>query len=100
MSAADRRAYDALPEVLTIYRGCESEDHIGGYSWSLDRDRAEWFARRFGVDGVIGKLEIQKLDALACFGERNEAEIVVDAVYLDDDAIEIESVMPKTREAA
>jgi hypothetical protein len=98
MSAPDRRVYDALPKFVTIYRGCESEDYVCGYSWTLDRERAEWFARRFSSGGVVAKAEVHKSVILAYFSERNESEIVVDVDFLNWDW-EI-TALPELKEAA
>ena len=42
MTADEQAAYDALPERITVYRGCDTHN-MRGASWSLDRD----VARRF-----------------------------------------------------
>jgi hypothetical protein len=39
----DGEALDALPDVITVFRGC-SRDRINGLSWSLDRETARSFA--------------------------------------------------------
>ena len=48
-------------------------------SWTLDEEKAKWFATRFDSDmQVVYSTTIQKLDILAYFTERGENEIVVD----------------------
>lgn len=86
MGAADRRAYEALPEVVTCYRGCRAEHHVYGYSWTLDREKAVWFARRHSRSGsgIVAKVEVHKSVVLAYFGSRKEAEVVLDIDYLDE----------------
>lgn len=80
MRAKDRRAFEALPETLTLYRGCFSPDDVDAYSWTLDIDKAEWFARRKCWNGspTVAKVEVHKSFALAYFSDRNEAEVVLD----------------------
>jgi len=81
MNPQERRFLAKQGERLTIYRGCRSGRKIG-WSWTLDRRKAEWFARRFEeyVEGspivLIG--EVDKNDVIAYFADRKEKEIVVD----------------------
>lgn len=42
MNARERRAYDSLPEEVTIYRGCDRK-RLKGMCWSLERKVAERF---------------------------------------------------------
>lgn len=81
MSEEDLATYRALPDPITVYRGaieCLNED---GLSWSTDKKRAEWFARRFqnlrDGDAVVLTGTVAKEDALAYFSDRNESEILV-----------------------
>ena len=41
---------DPSRERRTIWRGETSPRYARGMSWTLDRDRAEWFARRFAAN--------------------------------------------------
>lgn len=103
MGAKDRRTFEALPETLTLYRGCFSPDDVDAYSWTLDRDKAEWFARRKRWNGspVVAKVEIHRSAALAYFSDRNESEVVLDrATGLCDCDFEIIELAQEMREAA
>ena len=44
---AQREMYEALPDKITIYRGCNKGIRHGHrrLSWTLDQDVAHWFAR-------------------------------------------------------
>lgn len=94
MDEEEQAALAALPDTLTVYRGCHRELNEDGLSWTLDRDRAAWFARRFadvtGADPIVHVGEVRKADVMAYFLGRNEAEIVLinpDVVrrdYLED----------------
>ena len=85
MGTSDRRIFDALPEVVTVYRGCRSEDEVLGYSWSLRRSTAEWFATRDASEGVLAEAEVHRSLVMAYFDERNEAEVVVDFECMVDE---------------
>ena len=80
MSAKDRRTYEALPEFINAYRGCFDADDVMAYSWTLDRGKAEWFARRKRMMGtpVVAKVNVHKSFVLAYFSDRNESEVVLD----------------------
>jgi hypothetical protein len=69
-----------LPDVLMIYRGTALKANMRGLSWTLDRNRAIWFAER-RLRGRrrahLFETAIRKSDALAYFSCRSEDEIVV-----------------------
>jgi hypothetical protein len=44
----NRRAFNALPEWIEIYRGQQFNAPIG-FSWTTNREKGEWFARRFAI---------------------------------------------------
>jgi len=68
-----------LPEKITIYRGIKvpepNDPH--GMSWTIDRDKAIWFANRLGGNGVLFTATIEKSKVLAHILRRGESEIVV-----------------------
>lgn len=73
---------DKLPDVLTVYRGTCAPDGMGcGMSWTLDREKAVWFARRLHIPEkhdhprvITGTVE--KRHVLGYMIERGEEEIV------------------------
>lgn len=100
MTDGERNALDVMPDVISIYRGVRlpegtissKGDH--GFSWTLDRDIANWYCHRYGnMNRQTEKLyqaQIRKEDILAYFGERaGEKEIVVNPKKLIN-VIEIE----------
>jgi len=93
MGGAERRALQSLPETVDIYRGYNgSKQGTLGLSWTLSRDKALWFARRFGEDNPIIATATCKRDSiLAYFHARGEQEIVIDP--LDVQIIENEQVV-------
>jgi len=99
MTGKERRAlYDAGKSgELNIYRGYvtgiddddsfnndyeDSIDRESGISWTLDYNKAEWFAQRFLVKGrgvgLVAEAICKPKDVIAYFESRGEKEIVVD----------------------
>jgi len=76
----------ALPRNVTLWRG-ECED--GGWSWSLSRKVASFFALRGinGSKGIVTKAVIPRELVYTYFGQRKEQEVIV----LDDISGYIES---------
>jgi hypothetical protein len=105
MEPAERELFDALPDRLTVYRGYSIAGNEHGYSWTLDRNKAEWFARRYAgsseADGVfVASVEVNKNEVLAYFTGRNEAEIVLD-IWGDWSAnMQIETLSVEAAQAA
>ncbi|MTD98799.1 hypothetical protein GIY56_00685 [Paracoccus sp. YIM 132242] len=97
MSLEERAFLASLPSTIRVYRGFCGEGGEHGFSWTLDREQAEWFARRFPEDGLpyVAAVTISKADALAYFDR--EKEIVLDPWSLDQ--IKIEG-LPLDRQAA
>ena len=73
----EQLALQSLADTVTVYRGCHKGINEDGISWTLKRDKAEWFATRFNKDGVVLEKEIAKRDIIAVFTNRNEFEVVV-----------------------
>ena len=80
MDENEYAAYKEFPDTLTVYRGVGVSRNPEGISWTIDKDKAIWFAHRFDIKGKSGYLleaEIKKEDILAYFKSRGEEEIVV-----------------------
>lgn len=88
MDAEELQQYNELPDTVSVYRGVKSDrpNKVLQLSWTLDPDKAEWFAKRFDEDGVVYEATIDKKNILALFSRRGEAEIIVDLDYLRDSA--------------
>ena len=84
MDAEELLQLQELDDTVTIYRGVTSHNHtnINALSWTLDRDKAEWFAHRFGEEGTVYEAQIDKEHILALFNGRNEAEVIIDPRHL------------------
>jgi hypothetical protein len=71
----------ALPAgKFTVFRGAlANEARVGyGMSWTLERERAEWFAKRFGQGGIVHELQVSKSVVFAHLVDRGEAEVIID----------------------
>lgn len=85
MDDDDRAALAALPEMFTVYQGC-TVDRDDGWSWTLSRGTAEWFANRFAAMEcdepalLIGT--VNKSDVHAYLTDRGEDEIIVDPEHV------------------
>jgi hypothetical protein len=78
MNAAERERLAALPEVVTVYRGCRAHNR-DGVAWTLDADSARWFAGRLGEPGgILVTGSIERATIIALFIARSEEEIVAD----------------------
>lgn len=85
MDEDEYKFYKELPEEITVYRGTgKGARHLLGLSWTLDYNKAKWFATRWNKKGVIYKGKIRKKDVLAYFSRRSESEVVIDVGKLID----------------
>jgi hypothetical protein len=74
----------ASSDLLTLYRGT-SEDLDAGMSWTLDKNKAEWFAKRFNKDTpVVLETVVKASEVYAYYTGRNEQEIVINPFILGD----------------
>lgn len=83
MDSDEYNIYKNLPEEITVYRGTgDDAKYFHGLSWTLDYEKAKWFATRWGNKGRIYKGTIRKDDILAYFLRRDESEAVIDYTKL------------------
>ena len=78
MMDEEERAFLAnQPDQFEIYRGYGKT--VNGWSWTVDREKAIWFAQRLDFDSpTLATGTVQKADVLAYFAGRKESEIIVD----------------------
>jgi hypothetical protein len=81
MSREDREALALLPDQLTIYRGVAKGNNVSGLSWTLSRETAIWFVRRFRGDVLI-TATAKRQDVHAFLNGRKEQEIVVEQLLI------------------
>lgn len=89
MEADELAAFDALPSVVSVYRGADRHKNVDGLSWSLDRAVAERFPRMlryYSDQPVLVHGRVHKSHVLAVKLSRNESEIIstkVDPTYIE-----------------
>jgi len=85
MNEGERAELAKLPDTLKIYRGYRSLegewDGLDGFSWTLDRPKALWFAKRWqgvheGETAHVATGTVAKEHVIAYFSGRGEREIV------------------------
>jgi hypothetical protein len=95
-SDAARERYDALPDVVTVYRGtvkAEADGELTGVCWTLQREKAIWFATSHGrfrnrkSPPVLLTASIEKHEILGLLTGRNEDEVILHP-FVDDFRIE------------
>ena len=71
---------EKLSGELSIFRGRSGDEELPGMSWTLSREKAEWFAGRFPQYGepVVYSATVRAEEALGYFTGRGESELVVD----------------------
>lgn len=76
--------FRTLDDVVTVYRGVTSYNarNVKALSWTLDREKADWFAHRYGEEGTVYEAQISRQHIYAVFSSRNESEVIVDPKYL------------------
>jgi hypothetical protein len=80
MDEDERKAFKLLPPQLTIYRGCIRRQNEDGMSWTLDKDKAAWFSKRFACKGesaCVLEKTIQKKNVFAYLTGRGESEVII-----------------------
>ena len=82
MDYDERTALAALPGEFTVWRGASPEYKVG-MSWTLDREKAMWFAEHRWTGARVFQTVVKKTNVLAHFLSRDESEIVVDPRELD-----------------
>ena len=76
----DFKAYEELPDKVTVYRGTYLKATTKALSWTTDKSKAEWFARRFGEGGKVYEATINKKDIFAYFPSAGESEVVLNNI--------------------
>lgn len=86
MDAEEQEKLEALGDTVTVYRGVHSgkSNGIRALSWTLDMDKAAWFAGRYGRQGCVYEAKIEKAHICALFLGRNESEVILNPKYLTD----------------
>jgi hypothetical protein len=97
MNEKELEEYQELPNVLKVWRGVKSGENIHecrllGFSWTLDFEKAKWFADRGYMEEnpypLIFGLEIKKEEVLSYITRRNESEIILDYTKIDMERVD------------
>ena len=78
-----RKAFQQLPETIEIFRGTNDTESEYGICWTLDRDKAIWFATehgRFRVQDQQPVLLTASVNRFEIFGfafDRGESEVII-----------------------
>jgi len=65
-----------IPDMVEIHRGYQEGKNKHGFSFSLDKKKALWFANRFNKGGKVLTLTVPKKDLVAYIDSRGEKEII------------------------
>lgn len=89
MDKDELRAYQELPESITIFRGVSeiNKRRIKGLSWTTDYEVAKMFAGRYSgysKGGTIYQATIAKKYVYAFFMCREESEVIIDPAKLEN----------------
>lgn len=80
MQDFEREDFNKLSKVIDVYQGC-TQARDDGWSWTTDRAKALWFAKRFAqlerAMPVLRWGRVDKSDVTAYLTRRNESEIIV-----------------------
>lgn len=74
----DKKVIDGLPDEFYVYRGLMPRAKKNALSWTIDKDKAIWFAKRFEPHGKVYRAKAKKKDILVYLSDRMESEIVID----------------------
>ena len=98
MTEEDYAYYHNLPDEIEVFRGVSVGRIKHGLSWTDDKEKAEWFRKRFQRKGsksngdencCMLRAVVKKSDVLAYFNTRNEKELVVNVFNIIDKIEEI-----------
>ncbi len=99
MNAEELIKFQELPDVLKVWRGVQSGENVFeisllGCSWTLDFEKAKWFAQRGRGSlfeepyPLIFELEVKKEEVLSYITRRNESEIILDHTKINLEKLE------------
>lgn len=79
MNSEERAAFEALPDQITVYRGCY-QNNKWGLSWSLDREQAARFPflHRYEQEdqALLVRATVSKSEVVALKVDRGETEVI------------------------
>jgi len=89
MNKGEQKTYNALPDKVTIYRGVSDPKYKYGFSWTIDKRIALWFANRYEEKGAcVYECIVDKKDIICYLEIRNEKEAIIEPSVLKNYVIE------------
>lgn len=83
MNEDERIFFNTLPKNIRIYRGCSIQEIKSGkfrFSWTLNKDVADFFAHKYSRNSLIKSEVVQKTVSksklIAYFNDRDEEEVL------------------------
>lgn len=77
MDEDERKAFAAMPDILTVYRGYVPGQNKRGLSYTLDAKVAQWFSTRFSKRGKVHIRRVPKHKVFAYLAGRKEQEVIL-----------------------
>jgi len=78
MDELSYHVYKQMPEKVTVWRGCQRGVNEIGLSWTFDKDKAKFFAKRLDKPNpIVIQLTVDKEKVVAVFLDRNEQEVII-----------------------
>lgn len=90
MNADECKELNDLPDTFEVYRGVGHSDAVThGLSWTTNRDKAIWFAKRFSENdnSYLATGTVSKTNVLSYFLRRGENEIVIMPEHVSNTSI-------------
>lgn len=87
MNKSELKMLNSLPDTFTIYRGYADQSIKIGFSWSLSKEVAKFFAHRYNKSSII-TTTAKKEDVLVYFNRREEDEIIINPANISGEVIE------------
>lgn len=75
----DYRRWKKFQDIIVIYRGTSKTENKNAISWTIDRNIAIWFYKKYNSVGTVYKAKIKK-DDIICFFDKdacNEKEVII-----------------------
>jgi len=80
MDETERKALKELPAEFTVYRGCVRGLNEEGLSWTLNKDKAEWFSQRWrrkDETAIVLTKTVSRKQVFAYLLGRGESEVII-----------------------
>jgi hypothetical protein len=94
MKESEQKGFETLPSVVNVFRGSQ-QSSIAGWSWTLDRQSAEQFARSNAIDhrpllAVVTNLPSESI--LALTENLEGTELIIDPLTITLETAELSNI--------